>query len=129
MILTIAEEMYRLREKGFTYQEIADDYDCSRQNVWLIVNRYKSKVLGIRGHGFYIENIIYKGIYEHFRDNLGESLTSFAEKVFGYFSNNVGEKMRYFIGGYHEAKFTIPQIKKMCEATGKTFEELFEVRK
>lgn len=127
MKLTV-RQMYEMRMNGATYQEIADACGLTKQRVNYLLIHYKDALKGMRGKGFNIERIIYKGIYEHFRDNLYESITSFSNKVYGYVGNEPSSIRRFITGKEKRTRFTIQQIKNMCKATGKTFEELFERR-
>ena len=121
--------MVQMRLEGYTYQEIADELGVSRQCVHEKLTKYDKKLLGMRGKGFDINTIIYKGFYEHFRDDDYESLTSFAHKVSGN-ANHPLSKLRNFLTGEHkDARFSVPQIKRMMEVTGKSFDELFELRR
>lgn len=121
------DEMVQMRESGMTYQQIADEFHVSRQWVNYILTHYYRGLKGQRGKGFDIEKIVYKGIYEHFKSNLFESVTSFTEKVYGGRTAHV-VKMREFIKGDHNTEFKLSQIQRMCEITGTTFEECFERR-
>lgn len=121
-------EILELRKNGATYQEIADATGCTRQWINKVILRLAPELKGTRGNGFDIETIVYKGIYEHFKSDLHESITSFTKKVLGHTSEGSITKMREFIIGEHNSRFSIPQIKKMCDITGTTFEELFERR-
>lgn len=121
-------EILELRKNGATYQEIADATGCTRQWINKVILRLAPELKGTRGNGFDIETIVYKGIYEHFRSDLHESITSFSRKVLGNNASKSITAMREFIKGERNAHFSITQIKKMCDITGKTFEELFERR-
>lgn len=121
-------EILELRKNGATYQEIADATGYTKQWINMVILKLAPELKGTRGNGFDIETIVYKGIYEHFRSDLYESITSFTKKVLGHTSNKSTSTMRDFIIGEHNSRFSITQIKKMCDITGKTFEELFERR-
>lgn len=122
-------EMKEMRLKGATYTQIGKAWGVTRQRVNYLLTHYDEALKGMRGHGFDIEDIVYKGFYEHFRDNLYESITSFAVKVYGYANNTYIQTFRKFVTGKQKRNtFPIPIIKKMCEVTGKSFEELFELR-
>lgn len=121
------DEMVQMRESGMTYQQIADEFHVSRQWVNYILTHYYSGLKGQRGKGFDIEEIVFKGIYEHFKKNLFESVTSFANKVYGGRTIYI-DKMRNFITGKHDSMLKIEQIQRMCEITGMSFEECFERR-
>lgn len=120
-------QMVKMRLDGYTYQKIADELGVSRQCVHEKLKKYDKKLLGMRGKGFDINTIIYKGFYEHFRDDEYESLTSFEHKVFGGHGHHTFS-IKKFIIGEHESRFTVKHIKKMMEVTGKSFDELFELR-
>ena len=121
------DEMVQMRESGMTYQQIADEFRCSRQWVNKILTTYYRGLKGQRGKGFDIETIVYKGIYEHFKKNLFESVTSFTNKVYGGRCNYI-EKMGNFITGKNNTEYKLVYIQRMCEITGFTFEECFERR-
>ena len=118
--------MYQMRMEGMSYQEIANHYGVSRQDAYTRVKGYESKLCGNRGWGFSINKIVYKGIYEYFRDNLDVSVSKFTNMILGYIptDKHIGD----FLMGKSETTFKIKHIKRMCELTGKTFEELFELR-
>lgn len=121
------ERISQMRDEGMTFREIGEHFGVSRQSVCEIYYKHTKAVKGMRGNGFKIDTIVYKGIYEHFKDNLSETITSFSKKIYGY-SSNKECLVRKFLIGEHQSIFKISQIKKMCEITGKTFEELFEER-
>ena len=122
-------EMKEMRLKGATYTQIGKTCGVTRQRVNYLLTNYDKALKGMRGRGFDIEDIVYKGFYEYFRDNLYESITSFAVKVYGYSNNPFIQTFRKFVTGKQKRNtFPIPIIKKMCEVTGKNFEELFELR-
>ena len=122
------EDMLEMRNNGATYQEIADTVGCSKQYVHQCLAKSKPEIKFMRGKGFCIKRIVYKGIYDHFVRNPEESVTSFAKKVFGHGNANGIDVIRKFITGVHDSYFNLTHIKRMCEVTGLTFEELFERR-
>ena len=115
------------RNNGATYQQIADECGISRQAVHQSVTHYDQRIKKrVRGRGFLIEKIKYKGIYEHFIDDETETLSSF---TFGVYGDRVHcSKMSHFLKGEHDSHFKIAQIKKLCEICGKPFEEVFSER-
>ena len=121
-------EMFEMRKSGATYQEIADLCGTSKQAVYSRLRYYVRKVNGIRGKGFDINQILYQGLYDWFNENMGESVSSLCEQVFDGNSGNYTHKFRYFIIGKHDSSFKVGHLKKLCEVTGKSFEELFERR-
>lgn len=121
------DEILEMRKNGATFQEIADSFGVSKQRVNEVFHKQThGRWKRMRGHGFDIETIVYKGLYEHFKNNVFESVTSFSKKVYGH--SNTIPLLRKFIKGELDSHFSITQIKKMCEITGKSFEELFEKR-
>lgn len=123
------EQMHEMRMAGKTYTEIGKACGLTRQRVNYILTHYDEALKGMRGRGFDINTIVYKGLYEHFKDNMYESVTSFTHKVYGCTNTINIPTMKSFLIGEYNSRFSVPLIKKMCEITGKTFEELFELRK
>lgn len=122
------EEMIEMKKRGATYQEIAKEIGVSKQRVHQMLITYDKHLKGIRGHGFDIDTIVFKGIYEHFKKDLYESPSSFTLKVMGNDAKNSLPKVRGFITGKSESRFTIRQLQRICEITGMSFEECFERR-
>lgn len=122
------KELYEWRQRGATYQEMADVEGVSRQDIYMKVKSYEAKLKGKRGREFDINKIVYKGIYEYFRDNMEVTPYSFTTDVFGYASKKT-QCVKSFLLGEHETLFKIRQIKRLMGITGKTFEELFERRR
>lgn len=122
------EDLVEMKKNGATYTEIGKALGVSRQRACQMLLHYDKSLKGIRGYGFRVDSIIYKGIYEHFENDIYESLTSFAEKVYGHSSAYIFPKIKDFITGKHNSMFTISQIQKMCEIVGKPFEETFAIR-
>lgn len=120
--------MYEMLQSGSTYQEIADLYGISKQAVHQRVYRHKRKLDGIRGRHFDIDKIVYKGIYDWFQEHFDESLSSLILKVYGHKNNAAVTKFRGFLVGNHDTHFKTEHIKRLCELTGKTYEDLFERR-
>ncbi|MBE7039120.1 MAG: AsnC family protein [Ruminococcaceae bacterium] len=122
------KKIYEMLQNGATYQEIGDSFGISKQAVHNRITFYKRKLEGIRGHGFNIESIVYKGIYDYFKEHLNESLHSLCRKVYQRPNNSSIVKLREFLKGKHDSIFKIEQIKRLCEVIGKPFEEVFERR-
>lgn len=127
--MTIAE-MVEMRRNGATYREIGAASGMTGQNAYNIINRRAKKdISGIRGRAFNIEKIKYKGIYEHFKNDEYECISSFAGKVFNRVDARYYGKTRNLITGEQDVRLSIHTIMKICEVVGKPFEEVFEVRK
>lgn len=131
MIKLTNKELYEWRQQGATYQEMADAEGISKQAIYEKVKAYEKYLMGKRGriNGFDYNNIVYKGIYEHFRDHVDESVSNFAEKVFGFSASGKTQKVKGFLLGESESLFKVRHIKNMIAITGKSFDELFELRK
>ena len=119
------QEMLKMRIDGATYQEIADACGYTRQGVQKKLAEYSKKITGgKRGRGFSFHEIKYKGLKDWFAINETETVTTFAERVFGY--ESASTTLRNFLRGKNESSFTIPQIKRMCNVVGLPFEQVFE---
>ncbi len=122
------EEMYAMLQNGVTYQKIADIEGISKQAVHQRMIFYKRKVNGIRGNGFNINHIVYQGIYDWFKEQLNESISSLCKKVYGYAQASTMINFRKFLKGEQDTHFTLKQMKRLCETVGKPFEEVFKRR-
>ena len=125
------KEMLQMRLDGATYQEIADKCGITRQAVHDAIKHYTEKITsGRRGHRFSYKQIKFVGIYEYFKNNENMSVSTFAKMVYGTGTRNSGRiaTLRSFITGERNSHFPIPQIKRMCEIVGKSFEETFKER-
>ena len=126
------KEISAFRKEGKTFQQIADYYGVSRQAVHNSYFRYIKRQEGKRGsksHAgveFNIISIPYDGLYKHFKENEFESVFSFCCKAPGAKLDNM--KMRCFLNGAKNSRFTISEIKAMCGIVGKSFEETFRER-
>ena len=122
------KEMLEMRMNGATYKEIADVCGISKQRVHQKIGEYSQRIKELRRGGMYLEEIKYKGIYDFFKENLDVSFSRFVEAVMGNTHHNSTERIRCFLRGQYEVKFTVAQIKRMCEVCGKPFEEVFKER-
>lgn len=112
-----------------THQQIADMYGVSRSCVSDTIKRFNLKQsLDTRGKKLDLEKIKYKHIYDHFKKNVDETCTSLTRKVFGHAQASSIIKLRNFLYGWHDVKFTMDQVRMLCETIGKPFEELLEER-
>ena len=118
------KEMLALRERGLTYQEIADIYHITRQRVHQIIGKEN-----VRKSNVDIERIVYKGVYEFMRDDPDISYTSLLRAFATNISKDDNRKFARFLQDKSDSgKLTIGQIKRLIKFTGKSFEELFERR-
>ena len=123
------KEMVKMRIDGATFQEIADACGVTKQAVQQKVSAYyNGQLKSKRGRKLNIQKIKYKGIYEYFVENPTETLTSFVNKVFGENGrcNSNVNKMSDFLYRKRESRFSIAQIKRICEIVGQPFEKTFK---
>ena len=121
-----AKEMLEMRMSGATYQEIANAFGISKQCAHQTISNYCQVLSGIRGRGFDARNIKYEGLRSYFLENHNETLTSFTEKIFGANTGYKVSTMRNFLTGKHATRFSIEQIRRICEVVGEPFEEAFK---
>lgn len=118
------KEMLALRERGLSYQEIADIYHISKQRVYQIIGKEN-----VRRFNADIDKIVYKGIYEFMRDNPSISFSNLHRTISSHSTANAVKSFRRFLTNTTDkGVLTIRQIKRLMEFTGKSFEELFERR-
>jgi hypothetical protein len=122
------EEIAKMHDEGKTYREIAEISGISYQAAWNKHTEFLKRQRTEKRNGFSIKTIPYKGFYEYFSDNMEENLRTFSIKVRGYFEQSFYQKIKNTLNGTHVSLFKITDIEKMCEITGKTFEELFTER-
>lgn len=124
-----AVDMKKKWESGMTHQQIADIYGVSRACVSDTIKRVNLKQsLDTRGRKLDLEKIKYKHIYDYFKKNVDETCTSLTRKVYGHAQASSVIKLRNFLYGWHDVKFTTDQIRMLCVTIGKPFEELLEER-
>lgn len=115
------EEMVKLRESGVSVREIAEMCGISKAAVYDRLYRYVlKKKLGRRSKCFWVRDIKFKAIREHFAANYKETPHSFANKV-----GVASPTMKNFLLGKCDSYFNVKQIKQMCDVVGKPFEEVF----
>lgn len=128
--MTPVEMLNKLLD-GKSVEEISKDCEMTTQEIKTAISGYVNR--GCRSIK-YLEKIKYKGIYEYFKKNPFETVTGFAKKLWrkegqhGGLASHINTLRTFFLGEV-ESRFTIPQIKRMCEIVGKPFEEVFEERK
>lgn len=108
------------REKGMTYQQIADKYGISRQAVAECCGKHSP------GHfkGFSKESCIYPNLRRWLNENKVNRAEFLRRLGLVYGTNSSDRLTRYFRGIGYPPKQTID---KMLEVTGLTYEELWEV--
>ena len=121
-------EMFQRRQDGQSLQQIADAYGISRQAVKSCLCSYQHLVDGYRGNKFHINQIPYQGIYDYFLQNEDLSVSSFCEQVFGRKEGAMAVKMRNFLSGDCESRFSVEEMDKICSVIGLTFEQVFQRR-
>ena len=58
--------LYDMRLRGMTYKEISERTGINLQSLYVRIKKYGNGAKRIRGRGFDIERITYKGLYEYF---------------------------------------------------------------
>lgn len=117
-----------MRLKGMTYTAIGKELGVSKQRVHQFRENYlRKETYGVRGKGFLIDDIVYKGIYDYFYKNKYESLTSFCKKI----TTNRGYVITFkrLVTGERDSRINISTIKKICKVIGEPFEVVFALRK
>jgi transcriptional regulator with XRE-family HTH domain len=119
--------MRELRNEGYTYQEIAEKFGCTKQYVSYLIGQRARK------NGKDIERIVYDGIYKLFVRDRRMTYRKFTLIAHGlkydqYIRKNEYEVMRRFLRGERESRFSIAQIENMCKACGMSYEETFKRR-
>lgn len=128
-------KMIALREAGATYREIGELFGISLQYAYKIISgsggcegTVRTRV---RKGSLDIQKIAYEGIYNLFVSDDKMTVTQFSRIAFGVEKADPTqmERIRRFIYNYSDVKFTVQQIKNICEYIGEPFERVFKVRK
>ena len=121
-------EMLRMRQEGYTLEEIGKKFGVSKQWVYNMVGKGQK-------HRAMVEKIIYKGIYELFVNDPKMSLHKLVRIARGKpdgqdcISRNETERYRRFLTGRTDAMIISTwNINNILKYTGKTYEEVFELR-
>lgn len=119
MELKDVAEMKRMRNCGWTYQQIADYFGVSKQYVHQLIpgNRRKED---------YYEQIPYKGLYKLFQ-NKSLTVPKFCATVFHHHGHTFVSQMTRFISG-GDSRISISQIRKILDYCNCSFEEVFALR-
>ena len=119
-------KMQAMRIEGYTYREIADFFNVSKQDVHQILNCAKKRHL----RNDKIRNaIIYRGIYEYFTANPKMNFTEFTRRVYHIEKPDYRRvnKLTRFIEG-DNVFLPIDVYKSICKVCESTFEKVFEYR-
>lgn len=117
-----------LREQGKTYQEIADMHGVSKQCVEQSIKSFEIRCNSrVRKDNYDIEKIMYRGVYDFFKNDNTMTASKLTRMIYGYSSNDISSRITRLFKG-ESARTTIEEITKLIEITGKPFEELFELR-
>lgn len=121
------EEMVKMRLEGKSYEEIARASGIARQNVHKRISRYcRREILGASNDRiwiFPIEEIAYEGVYQWFKNNPSETLSSFNRNTIG----KTASTMSCFLKG-GKSYYSIEELHVICRYIGKPFEEVFKKR-
>lgn len=118
-------EMRKLRQEGYTLEEIGKRFGVSKQRASVIVK-------DVRPCDTNIGRIVYKGIYELFVNDRTMTFFKFAcIAIHGKINSHVRrvdmEKFRRLITGKN-SYVTLAHINNILEYIGKPYEEVFELR-
>ena len=112
------KRMVELREQGWSYREIANNFGLSRQRVYQIIGKrnisYFKKVTE--------KQCVFKGI----RDYMNRTATSLAEllrKIYGVYHPETCSRFRQYLNGRNE--MSMSTINGILKATGLTYEQAF----
>ena len=116
------------RNEGKTFQQIATFFNVSTQLVCSLFKAHEERAKsGYRGT-FNLDDVAYKGFYEHFKDKAFDTAYIFLTDIGEKPTPRNTMKMTDFLTGKRQMFLSVNQIQKMCDETGKTFEELFALR-
>lgn len=114
--------MFKMRMKGYTLEEIGKEYGVTRERVRQILKDATSgRTNNVRGR----KGIVYPNISKWLRDN-NLSIKEFSV-LLGYAHTNNSDKLRRLLKG--KQQFKMNEILKILEITKMTFEEAFELDK
>jgi hypothetical protein len=117
-------KMFEMRVRGCTLEEIGRTYSITRERVRQILKSATSRSTSlIRGR----DGIIYPNISNWLRDNdysIGEFAVMLGYKLGG---NRSATRLSHLLKDRHTQGFRMPQILKILEVTGMTFEEAFKL--
>lgn len=110
--------MIKLRRAGWTYQEIADKHDCTKQYVHSSIAKYVDSVRSPRRSS--LEKCIYPNIRKWMIENRIKALH--LSRICGLEDNGskiIQGKLR------GESEFKMKEIKAILKESGQTFEYMF----
>lgn len=116
-------QMIEMRKQGKSYIEIGEKFGISRQRV--------HQLLGgrVRKDSVNIEKIKYVGIYELFQNDPSMTYARLTRIMCNTSDETIKERIRRVVQRSEQCTLTINEINNLIAYTGKTFEELFEVRR
>lgn len=114
-------ELYRAeRDRGLTYQQIADKYGVSRQNIHLACRNYNP----LRFHPFDEKRCVYSNLRKWLNANK-ISANELMAKLGYEAAGRTSDWLRNVLKGKCDIKKNV--IDKLIMLTGLTYEQLFEV--
>lgn len=121
----IANEM---RANGATYEETSKTFGVSKQAVWQTMNRPEFAKERKRKNCKLYSNVYYKGLADWLAKDEKLTAGKIAKILYEHQGTAEVNRIHRMIQG-RDVRFTINQIKKMLEASGMTFEQMFELNK
>lgn len=114
-----------MRRQGASISEIAEFFGVTHQAVQQIL----SNVVRARKNEYFIESIPYKGIYEYFIEHKKMTVPAFARVMYDSCAGRAEtERARRLLAGASRTHVTKAAIDRLIRFTGKTYEQLFELR-
>jgi hypothetical protein len=114
------DEAQRMRNAHFSYSDIARKFGVTRQHIQQHFHDGKS---ALPGRKMKMECIPYPALREWFKKT-GKSYTAVGLEVFGEDAEYAYMRMRNLMIGKTRC-VPLDVIRKLCEVTGMTFEEMF----
>lgn len=117
---------YKMREDGCTFEQIASYFGVTRQYVCqlFITQERKGMRRRRRGSAIYAETP-YKGMKKWIESDSRITIPYIAKIMYGTSNKDRSTKVASLIKGRNTI-ITLEQLNKLLEASGMTYEELFE---
>lgn len=119
------ETANNMRADGATFAEIGERFGVSKQCVYEYLNSDRFAGERKRKNAKMYQNIYYKGLDKWFKCNEKLSVSKIAAFVFGGASSAAKNKIYRLLEG-KDVHLTVTQIKRLMDASGMSFDELFE---
>lgn len=119
-------EAASMKNRGETYQTIADRFGTSRQAVQQIID-WHSRQLRDQRMKTYWEDIVFSGLYEYAITAGEAGISALADEIYGEQDDSRDTKLRHFLTGGRKTA-DLEAINTMIRVTGMPYERLFARR-